>query len=80
MHDSLAIGKKVLILLAMYNNGKKCTFEHQKLYINRESFRKAMKQLQKGKFMKIEREKTHNVYKLTLNGILIVEEVLKDIS
>ena len=80
MHDSLAIGKKVLILLAMYNNSKKTTFETQRLYKNRESFNKAMKQLKKGSFIKIKREKTHNVYYLTLNGILVTEEVLKDIS
>ena len=80
MHDSLSIGKKVLIMISMYNNGKKTTFEKQKLYENRESFRKAMKQLVKANFIKIERIKTYNIYKLTLNGILSIEEVLRDIA
>ena len=81
MHDSLAIGKKVLILLLMYNNGKRVSFETQKLYKNRESFHKAMKQLKKASFIKSEiRDRHINIYKLTLNGIIATEEVLKNIE
>jgi len=80
MHDSLSIGKKVLIMISMYNNGKKTTFKTQKLYENRESFRKAMKQLVKAKFINVGSVNRENEYKLTLNGILCIEEVLRNIA
>ena len=64
----------------MYNNGHKTTFKTQKLYENRDSFNKAMKRLVKANFIRVASVKRENEYKLTLNGILCIEEVLRDIA
>ena len=77
---SKMIGQRVLILLSMYNNGHKTTFKTQKLYENRDSFNKAMKRLVKANFIRVASVKRENEYKLTLNGILCIEEVLRDIA
>jgi len=72
------------ILLIAYNNSKKITFEEQKIYKNRRTFNDAMKQLIDSNWFKIKTERRnnkfgtiYNIYQLTLEGILVIEEIIK---
>ena len=70
------------ILLVMYNNSHKTNFYNQTIYKNYRSFERAMRQLINAKIikikpMRIDKQYT-NMYILTYNGILAVEEVIKD--
>lgn len=65
------------VLLLIYDN-KKIDFKNQEIYAREQSFERAMKQLCNAGFLrKIKSNNFRNEYLLTLDGIFIVEDVIK---
>lgn len=65
-----------------YDNKGRITFKEQDFYRNSRSFKRAMRQLVKADLISIENIQLNgricNLYELTGNGILIVEEVINE--
>ncbi len=69
-------------MLFLLDNGKECVFEQQIFYKNRRTFNKSMRQLINANWLNVRSRKINNywrnVYKMTLNGRLVAEEMIKD--
>ena len=71
-------------LLEIYNNGKKCSFLEQNIFKYYRGFERNMTKLRDANLIKVKATKINNkyinVYQLTYNGILFIEEYLKPFS
>lgn len=76
----LITNRQQKILLLMHESGKRLVFKDQKIYKANGSFKNAMKKLINANFVKFNKPNgnhTSNRYLLTLDGIFLVEDVIK---
>ncbi len=73
--------QKIMILLCN-SNKREIIYEEQTIYKNRRTFNESMKKLANANWIEV-RSKKHNSrfknhYKISLTGLLIAEEIIKD--